>query len=111
MLRSVIISPDKRVAIELQSNLAEIPSVGLLRVFDHYPNSLEITRFVRAHAPEVIFLSVASLDQAAQIMQQLEAAAPGTQVIAIDGQEMKILGVNHDFGGCWSSARPPGRRG
>ena len=83
MLRSVIISPDKRVATELQSNIAEIPSVGLLRVFDHYPNSIELARFVRAHAPEVIFLSVSNLEQAGQTMQHLEAAAPGTQVIAI----------------------------
>ena len=83
MLRSAIICPDRDLSRNLQRSLGELAVIGLVRIMDHYPTNVELTRFVRAHAPQVIFLSLQSLPQALATATALEAAARGTQVIAI----------------------------
>lgn len=83
MLRSAIICPDRDLSRNLQRSLGELSNIGLVRVMDHYPTSVELTRFVRAHAPQVIFLSLQSLPQALATATSLESTARGTQIIAI----------------------------
>ena len=83
MLRSAIICPDRDLSRILQRSLGELSNIGLVRVMDHYPTSVELTRFVRAHAPQVIFLSLQSLPQALATATALETTAQGTQIVAI----------------------------
>ena len=54
-------------------------------LLDRYPDALELTRLLRAHAPQLLFLSLASLNSAAAIVRVSEEVAPGLQVIALHG--------------------------
>src|SRR5205814_7896976 len=60
MLRSVIICPDQKLGTELMEALAATQRVEVVRTLDHYPNDVALARFLRAAAPEVVFLSVES---------------------------------------------------
>jgi pilus assembly protein CpaE len=83
MLRGIIICPDVDLHDRLQAVLADIGYTNVTRSLDHYPNSLELLRFVRAHAPQVIFLSIDSMQKATEVIRELEKHAPGTQIIAV----------------------------
>src|SRR5258708_34367274 len=83
MLRGIIICPDADLHDRLQAVLADVGFTNVTRSLDHSPNSLELLRIVRAHAPQVLFLSIDSMQKATEVVQELEKQAPGTQVIAI----------------------------
>ena len=83
MLRGIIICPDVDLHDRLQDVLADIGYTNVTRSLDHYPNSLELLRFVRAHAPQVVFLSIDSMQKATDVVRELEAQAPGIQIIAV----------------------------
>src|SRR6266516_3630965 len=83
MMRSVIICPDRELGRHLQRALGEAGNIGVIRTIEQYPNAIELTRFVRSHAPQIAFLSVESLPQALATFSIMEDAAPGTQIVAI----------------------------
>ncbi|MGA3026863.1 MAG: hypothetical protein ABSF98_19060 [Bryobacteraceae bacterium] len=83
MLRGIIICPDADVTDRLESALADLGLVSITRVLDHYPNSLELMRFVRAHAPHVIFLSTESMTRATELVRELDQRVPGIQTVAV----------------------------
>ncbi len=83
MLRGIIICPDADVTDRLESALADLGLVSITRVLDHYPNSLELMRFVRAHAPHVIFLSTDSMSRATELVKEMDQRVPGIQTVAM----------------------------
>jgi pilus assembly protein CpaE len=83
MMRGLIISPDRELASQLDRVLADSGSVSVIRSVDRYPGSVELTRFVRAHAPHVVFVSMESVSQAGGIQAALQEALSGIQIIAI----------------------------
>jgi pilus assembly protein CpaE len=83
MMRGVIISPDRELASQLDRVLADSGSVSVIRSLDRYPGSVELTRFVRAHAPHVVFVSMESVSSAGGIQAALQEALSGIQIIAI----------------------------
>lgn len=83
MLRAVIISGDPNLAARLEEALADICRVGVVRTVDHYPELVELTRLLRAAAPEIVFLGTESMGRAAEFVRQVEANTPGVQIIAI----------------------------
>ena len=85
MLRTIIISPDAGIAERLGGTLAGFDgAVQLCRIIDRYPDSVEMSRMLRAHAPEVIFLSFENLPQATTTVRFLESQSAGLQIIAIN---------------------------
>ena len=84
MLRTAIICPDQQLLAELKDALAETHRVGIVRVVDRYLEGIELIRFLRATAPEIVFLSVESRHKALDVAVRIEAQAPGTQVVAVD---------------------------
>jgi pilus assembly protein CpaE len=82
MLRGVIICPDQQLADSLQS-AAESQRVAIIRRLPRYPNELDLVRFLRAAAPEVVFLSLETRAQALDVAARIAAQAPGTQVVAV----------------------------
>ena len=84
MLRGVIICPDGELRESLENALASTRIVGIARKLDHYPNMVDLVRFLRAAAPEVVFLSVESHTAAVEVAQRIEEQAPGTCVVAAD---------------------------
>ncbi len=84
MLRGIIISPDRELADQLDDLVAQVGLVAVTRTLDRYPNAVDLQRTLRAHAPQVVFLSLASVDDAIATAQATEAASPGVQVITIN---------------------------
>ena len=92
MLRGLIISPDVELSERLGRALNELGSVGVVRVFDHYPNQVELTRATRATAPEVAFIAVDSMQKVQEMQRMLEADSPGIQLVAISREtESQVL--------------------
>jgi pilus assembly protein CpaE len=85
MLRAIVICPDVAMNKRLDASLSEIGSVTVTRVMNHYPGQQELLRFLRAHGPQVLFLSTESMVHAAEIVREIEKHIPGVQVIAIGG--------------------------
>jgi pilus assembly protein CpaE len=83
MLRGLVICPDSELAERLQDVLTETNQVTIVRDLDHYPPIDELMRYVRAQAPQVIFLSAESQPQAIEIIKSIELEAPGLQMVAI----------------------------
>ena len=84
MLRSVIICPDQELSAELRDVLEQTRGIAILRTLDSYPNEVDLVRFLRATAPEIVFLSVESPRRALPIAAAIEVQAPGTQVLERD---------------------------
>src|SRR5579883_95244 len=82
MLRSIIICPDADLTERLETLLTEI-GAHVTRTLDHYPSSLELLRVVRAHAPQVVFVSTESIAKVLEIAKDLERNTPGIQVFAL----------------------------
>lgn len=85
ILRTAIISPDRALSGDL-NRVLEDGGVHVIRVLDDYPSAIELTRFVRAHAPQMVFLSIESMVKVKPTIERLEECSPGVQVIAIHRQ-------------------------
>lgn len=83
MLRGIIICPDVDLNERLEAILAEIGILSITRTMDRYPNGLELLRFLRAHAPQVVFVSTESTAKAMEIAREVEKNTPGVQIVAI----------------------------
>lgn len=83
MLRGAIISPDQELSERLQAAL-EGQRIAVLRRVYRYPNTVDLVRFLRAAAPQVVFLSVESRADALDVAARIAAGAPGTQVVALN---------------------------
>ncbi len=83
MLRGIIICPDVDLGERLEAMLNEMGVVGVIRTLDRYPNALELVRFLRAHAPQVIFVSTESTTKALEIAREVEKNTPGVQMVAV----------------------------
>lgn len=84
MLRGAIICPDRELGDRLVTAILDTHQVGIVRRMEAYPNAIELGRFMRAAAPEVIFLSIESRQAALEIAKQIEALVAGTQIVAVN---------------------------
>src|ERR1700729_2134205 len=83
MLRGIIICPDVDLNERLEAILTEIGIVSVTRTLDRYPNGLELLRFLRAHAPQVVFVSTESTAKAMEIAREVEKNTPRVQIVAV----------------------------
>ncbi len=83
MLRSIIICPDSELSGQLEETLVSLGDVSVFRTLSHYPSATDLIRTLRAHAPDVIFLSFESLEKAEETVQLLEKESGDAQVIGI----------------------------
>ena len=84
MLRGVLICPDQELGDQLASALLESHKVGIARRLDAYPNAVDLARFVRAAAPDVVFLSIETRQAALDTAKLIADQTAGTQVVAIN---------------------------
>jgi pilus assembly protein CpaE len=84
MLRAVIISPDTELSSRLGEMISRSGRLGLVKTADRYLEEYELERFLRANAPQVVFLSIEQLNRAIEVLRGVEQTLPGTQVVAID---------------------------
>jgi pilus assembly protein CpaE len=83
VLRSIIICPDPAMSIQLEEALVATGATTVFRTLSEYPSAQNLSRTLRAHAPDVIFLSFAEPDQAEAIVKYLESEAEDAQIIGI----------------------------
>src|SRR6266849_2099847 len=81
MLRGVLICPDQELGDRLAAAILDSHRVGMVRRLDAYPNTVDLGRFIRASAPEVLFLSIETRQQALEIAKYIHEQVPGTQVV------------------------------
>src|SRR6266404_279702 len=86
MRNSIIICPDRELSQSLGAALERTGGVAVARVIEAYPNENELGRVVRAHAPEIVFLSFESPTTAQSVMRAIEAEGRAMQVVAIHRQ-------------------------
>ena len=84
MLRGVVICPDRQLGDRLVGAILETHRVGIVRRLEAYPNAVDLGRFLRAAAPEVVFLSVETRQAAVETAKLIESLSPGTQIVAIN---------------------------
>ncbi len=84
MLRGVIICPDEQLSADLREALGENRRVGIMRTLEGYPSEIDLSRFLRATAPEIVFLGMGTPRQALAVAARIEAQAPGTQIVAVN---------------------------
>ncbi len=84
MLRGAIICPDRELGDRLASALLDSRRIGIVRRLESYPNSVDLARFLRASAPEVVFVSIEGRQTALETAKRIEEHAPGTQVVAVN---------------------------
>lgn len=84
MLRTMIISPDAELAGRLAQALDVLNGeVEVCRILDHYPPAADVSRSLRAHAPELVFVSFQDLTKALELVRLLETEVRGVQIVAI----------------------------
>jgi pilus assembly protein CpaE len=83
LLRSIIICPDQALSTQLEEELAAVGGATVFRTLSQYPSVPDLVRTLRAHAPDLIFLSFESVDQAEAIVKYLEKEAEDAQIIGI----------------------------
>lgn len=81
--RGVIFSPDKELGQYVHRVLADLGCVQVVRTLDRYPDQIELTRMLRAHAPQVVFVSIERTDMLVSIASHVEQVMPGVQVVAV----------------------------
>jgi len=82
MLRSIIISPDRVLAAQLHAAIVQAGSATVERIIDRYPDTVDLSRAMRASAPQIVFIATTSVEQVIAVSEFLEKTVPGIQVIA-----------------------------
>lgn len=83
MLRSIIVCPDPEMSGQLEETLLSLGDITVCRTLTHYPTATDLVRALRAHAPDVLFLSFEYLDKAEETIQLLEHESEEAQVIGV----------------------------
>jgi len=84
MLRGIVICRDQQLSAHLKSALDKTQLITTVRVIDHYPNAVDLGRFLRATAADVVFLGMGESATALELAAQIEAQAPGTPIVAVN---------------------------
>lgn len=84
MIRSVILCPDVEMAGQLEQALTNSCDVTVARVLHEYVGASDLVRSLRAHAPEVVFLSFESIPKAQETVRCMEKEAVGVQIIGLN---------------------------
>lgn len=83
MLKGAIICPDEELAERLAEALHETGLLSVVRSIPRYPPAAELSRMLRAQAPQVLFVGAESVSKALEIAALAEEHLPGIQIVAI----------------------------
>lgn len=84
MLRGMVIAPDATLRCGVEDVVAATGHVLLLRSFDRYLSLEELQGYHRAHAPQMLFLDVATDAEMVAFAGAAAKAIPGLQLVALD---------------------------
>ncbi len=81
MFQSIVIAPDQEMGGRLVESLHATEHVAVSKAFRSYPNEVDLTRTLRAHATQIVFLGFTSLDDALEVLRVLDGEAARVQVV------------------------------
>jgi len=79
----MIVSPDREMGAHLESAVVALGEVTVCRTLPVYPGEVDLFRALRAHGPQVIFLSFESVEKATEVTRLLDEHGTGVQVVGI----------------------------
>jgi len=82
MLRGFIICPDAELAAALEQALAETRMVSTSRA-SYYPDAPDLARVLRQQEPQVVFLSLESLEEGQRMIRTIEERVPGVPIVGV----------------------------
>jgi pilus assembly protein CpaE len=82
MLRGIVISGDSDLGQQLEEILIDTGQTSIVRRIDRYLEFTELDRVLRAHAPQMVFLSLTDLEKATQAVKTMEKTYHGLPVVA-----------------------------
>lgn len=91
MLRTIIIGADEVSVVGLETGFRESARFGLLRTLHDYPEGIQLERVLRAHAPDVVFLSVARLEEALRARAGIDSIVEGIPIVAFGGSSSQEI--------------------
>ncbi|MCW5980992.1 MAG: hypothetical protein KIT09_23120 [Bryobacteraceae bacterium] len=83
MLRAIIVGADLETKEKLENAFQATARLALMRWVAHYPEKNDLSRILRAHAPQVVFTGVDDLEKALALARAIEATIPGVPVVAV----------------------------
>lgn len=91
-MRAILICPGEGLRKEFEQAIAPHWMLNISRTLDDYPSAQDLSRVIRAWAPEVVFLSIENVERAEPVARQLENDFPAIQRVAIHGsQDVAVL--------------------
>jgi pilus assembly protein CpaE len=79
----MIVSPDRELTSDLHRVLANTGEVSIVRMLDQYPDLVELSRVLRSHAPQVMFVTLDSPSNVTRLATHVEQVTPGVQIVAV----------------------------
>ena len=84
MVKAAIIYPNDEVRTQLQQSLADLGDFAIIRAYSSYPAALELKHFIRAQAPDVLFVGLENFARALQIVNDAATDFPGLPIVAVN---------------------------
>lgn len=83
MLRTILISPNEQLNVELATALAGVPEIEVVRVFTTYPSVDDLLRTVRHRKPDFLFVCIEDLPWVEALATHIDDLMPGLPMIAL----------------------------
>jgi pilus assembly protein CpaE len=83
MLRSIVICPDEKLARDLESAVHLTGDASVQKTLRGYPTAVDLIRTIRAHTPQMIFLSFESILEARALAGLIEAEFAHIPIVAV----------------------------
>jgi len=90
-LNCAIISPSEESAKSFSSELSKSLSIGTIEQLHDYPSAEALTRLLRLSPMEMLLLDCADFPRAMEIIDAVRLQSPGTEIVAICDEDVKIL--------------------
>lgn len=83
MIRGAMICSDQEIAEDLAAILQRMEIVGILRFVSHIPDPAKVAQFIKATAPEIIFLGLEQGKTLQPAILAIAAMSPNCQLVGI----------------------------
>jgi pilus assembly protein CpaE len=91
-LRAISVCPDKQLSDLLHAALTKAEGVTVVGTIERYPSQAELSRLLRSATPDVVFVSLQSLEEALAVARGVDGHFSGIQVVAVhDSCDSRLL--------------------
>jgi pilus assembly protein CpaE len=91
LLRGLIVCPNKDLTDRLTRLLEVVGLVSVARSLEQYPSQPDLVKLMQANAPDVVFLSFESDQEAARLAESIEKEWKGVHVVGLHKYPSKAI--------------------